>query len=180
MSEISLEFCEDVGVGEIWEAHQSFMLHLLKHQGDPFAEGPYIYLSSSSLSSFTPPIKNDQIHTYTPPHHITSIDSTRSRQFISHALPQILEDDIGERSEEQEIPTRNEESTEQSHVSHMDQVGTSSNPSRTEEGEVNTSECLDELSSGAVTPTSIDKEETEINVRSDTASLDSGCNMSQN
>ena len=116
---------------------------------------------------------------YPTPHSLTttSIDSTRSKQFVSHALPQILEDEVGERTEEHEVPTRNEESTEQSHVSHVDQTATSSNP---EEGEVYTSECLDELSSGAVTPTSIDEEETDINVRSDTASLDSGCNMSQN
>lgn len=90
-----------------------------------------------------------------------------------------MEDEVGERTEEREIPTRNEESTEQSRVSHMDQTDTSNNPSRTEEGEVNTSECLDEVSSGAVSPMSIGEEETEINERSDTASLDSGCNMSQ-
>ena len=88
-----------------------------------------------------------------------------------------MEDEVREQSEEQETPTRNEESIEQSYDSHMDHTG---NHLRTEEGEVNTSECLDELSSGAVTPTSIDEEETEVNVRSDTASLDSGCNMSQN
>lgn len=110
---------------------------------------------------------------------ITSIDSRRSQEFIRHTLPQILEDEVGEQSEEQETPaSNNEEGVEQSHD--VEQTGTSSNPSRTEEGEVNTSECLDELSSGTVTPTSIDEEETEINVRSDTASLDSGCNMSQN
>ena len=81
-------------------------------------------------------------------------------------------------SEEKEDLTSH--SIEQSSIPHKDQNGSYSRetPSTKEEedGEVCTSDCAEELSSGAVTPAISEVNE---GMRSESTSPDSGCNMGQ-
>ena len=70
-------------------------------------------------------------------------------------------------------------SIEQSSDTHKDQNGSNSRetPSKEEEdGEMCTSDCAEELSSGAVTPAISEMNE---GMRSESTSPDSGCNMGQ-
>ena len=88
-----------------------------------------------------------------------------------------MEDELGERTEEQNSLEEEEircSSVDQSHLEAGGSPG-SKMPSRREEGDQSTSECTEVLTSGEATPVLAGKEE----MRSGATTPDSGCNMSQ-
>ena len=102
-------------------------------------------------------------------------DALKGHHFSSHILPQILEDEAEETTEEQEISKAD---TEKRLVEGNSGSG-SNKPSRSEgsdHGTINSEGFV----SGAVTPTSLEEGQTEIlRLRSETTTPDSGYNMSQ-
>ena len=95
-------------------------------------------------------------------------------------MPQILEDEIGEKKEEESVQTREEEAVgTQSITVELTECDESIDHSAQEESGLSSSDCSDDLSSGSVSPNSIDREQTMDITKLDTTSLDSGCNMSQ-
>lgn len=100
-------------------------------------------------------------------------DALRTHHFSSHILPQILEDEAEETTEEVET------SKERRRLEENGESG-SNKPPRSEESDHGTMNS-EGFVSGAVTPTSLEEGQTEIlRLRSETTTPDSGYNMSQN
>lgn len=102
-------------------------------------------------------------------------DALRAHHFSSHILPQILEDEAEETTDEQEISKAD---TERRLV---EENGKNSinKPTRSEESDHGTMNS-EGFMSGAVTPTSLEEGQTDIlRLRSETTTPDSGYNMSQ-
>ena len=109
---------------------------------------------------------------------LLTTDSRRAHSFTKQVLPQILEDEVGERNEEN-LQTREREDSSRSATTHLKECDDDVDHSGQEESGLSSSDCSDELCSGSVSPNSIDREQTMDGLQSDTTSLDSGCNMSQ-
>lgn len=112
---------------------------------------------------------------------LLTADSRRAHSFTKQVLPQILEDEVGERNEEENLQTREREDSSRSATTHLKECECDEgvDHSGQEESGLSSSDCSDELCSGSVSPNSIDREQTMDGLQSDTTSLDSGCNMSQ-
>jgi hypothetical protein len=101
-------------------------------------------------------------------------DALRTHQFSSHVLPQILEDDAEDTTDEQETPKeRNRVDSENGKESDGNKPSSSEG---SDHGKLN----CEGFVSGAVTPTSLEEGQTKIvRLRSETTTPDSGYNMSQ-
>ena len=107
-------------------------------------------------------------------------DAVRIYHFTNHVLPQILEDEAEETTEEQE--TSNIDTERRRRVEETGDGSSTNKPSRSEESDHGTmnSESTEGFVSGAATPTSIEEGQMEVlRLRSEMTTPDSGYNMSQ-
>ena len=137
----------------------------------------YVVCGAGIQTTYTPTQYSNYVAIYCAFFYIA--DSKRSHSFTRQALPQILEDEVGERKEEKSVQTRElEEDGTQTITVQLEECDENIDHLAREESGLSASDCSDRLSSGSVSPHSIDREQTMDIAKLETTSLDSGCNMS--